>query len=102
MLLLVVISGRLVANEWVATDSTVAQIANTNVNGRNFSIITLGGSGPCAGKLIIFPESDASGVEAHQRAYATALMALSMGMRVSIYNYYSSSCDRASFIAISN
>lgn len=38
--------------------------------------------------------------EAHARAYATALAALTAGLPVRIYSYVGSACDRAAYIEI--
>ncbi len=83
---------------YLATGATVTDVVNTSSNAQNFAIKTEGGSSICAGQWMVFPEADAANSNAHQRAYSTALTALSTGMKVTIYNYINGTCVRASYI----
>ncbi|MET1257498.1 DUF5992 family protein [Aliikangiella maris] len=94
------ISSNVIAGTYVIVDATIEAVGNTSGNKANFYVRTTGGAGPCVGQQITFPEADASNPNAHQRAYSAALMALSSGMKVKIHNYFSDSCDRASFIEV--
>jgi len=86
---------------YLVTDGTVVGVANTSSNQANFGVLVTGGSGNlCDGVYIEFPEADAANKEAHARAYATALAALTTGLPVRIYNYVDSTCSRASYIEI--
>jgi hypothetical protein len=83
---------------YIVQQGVITQVANTASNQRNFSVTVTGGTGPCAGTVIVFPEVDAADSKAHQRAYATALLAYMTGATVYIYNYVDDGCGRASFI----
>jgi hypothetical protein len=85
---------------WSVSDAEVIQVINTSGNLKNFTIVTTGGSGPCVGQYIQFPETDAANGAAHQRAYASALLALTTGMKVTVHNYFDDTCNRASFIQL--
>ena len=86
---------------YLVTDGTVVGVANTSGNQTNFGVLVTGGSGNlCDGVYIEFPEADAANKEAHARAYATALAALTAGLPVRIYNYVDATCSRASYIEI--
>ncbi len=86
---------------YLVTDGTVVGVANTSGNQTNFGVLVTGGSGNlCDGVYIEFPEADAPNKEAHARAYATALAALTAGLPVRIYNYVDATCSRASYIEI--
>ena len=100
VLALLMLSSTAVA-DYLVTDGTVVGVANTSSNQANFGVLVTGGSGNlCDGVYIEFPEADAANKEAHARAYATALAALTAGLPVRIYNYVDSTCSRASYIEI--
>jgi hypothetical protein len=44
--------------------------------------------------------SAAPDADTHRRAYAAALTALSLGLRVTVYNYSGDACDGASYIEV--
>lgn len=85
---------------YIANSVTITNIANTASNRSEFAIRTTGGTSLCDGQWIVFPALDASDTPAHQRAYANALLALTTGLKVNIYNYYDETCSRASFIEL--
>jgi hypothetical protein len=85
----------------LVVNGAVVRVANTGDNQPVFSIQVSGGSpNLCGGGWITFPVSAAADVEAHRRAYAAALLALSTGMNVRVYNYQSNSCDSAAYIEL--
>ena len=87
--------------DYLVMDGTVTGIANTSSNQANFAVRVSGGSlNLCEGIYIKFPEADAANKEAHARAYATALAALTAGLPVRIYSYVGNACDRAAYIEI--
>ncbi|GAA0464029.1 hypothetical protein GCM10009096_00610 [Parasphingorhabdus litoris] len=86
------------AGAYLASGATVTDVVNIANNGQNFAVKTEGGSSNCNAQWIIFPEANAPNANAHQRAYSTALTALTTGMKVTIYNYADSTCVRASYI----
>ena len=89
------------AGEYLARNAIVTHVANTSSNEKNFAIQVSGGSiGTCSGKWIVFPESAAANSAAHQRAYSTALTALTTGLKVQIHNYTNGTCSLASYIEI--
>lgn len=80
-------------------------VSSTNGNAASFQIMVSGGSGVCTsatGTWVVFPLSAAADVEAHQRAYAAAMMALAIGMRVTLYNYANDNCVGASYVDVYN
>ena len=67
--------------------SRIAKILNVrSANDASFVVQTEGGTGTCAGSWIYFypAGSSAAAAEAHKRAYAAVLMAMTTGMRVDI------------------
>lgn len=85
----------------LVTGGTLAKVTNTASNGLNFSVFVTGGTNNlCTGGWITFPLSAAPDVQAHQRAYAAALLAMSTGAPVRIHNYQGNSCVGASYIEI--
>ena len=89
---------------YIVTDGEITQLYNTESNTKSFGMRVVGSGGDCEGKDIFFPLSHAGAsgndVDLHNRAYSTALTALSTGMKVDIYNYADDSCVYASFIRI--
>jgi hypothetical protein len=80
----------------------VVRLSNTGNNSTLFSIEVAGGStNLCGSSWIHFPASAAGDAEIHKRAYAAALVALTTGMPVRVYNYQSNSCDAAAYIELS-
>ena len=95
----------LASGGYIAQNVELTSVANTAANGASFTVKTANGSGPCSGQSITFRLSDAGnnghdeGI--HNRAYSTALTALTAGKVVSIYSYADSSvCNRAAYIQI--
>lgn len=86
----------------LAIDASVTRVSNTSSNLQIFSVKVTGGSlNACQNVWISFPAS-ATDVESQKRAYASALLALTTGLRVRVYNYEDNSCDSASYIEIRN
>lgn len=87
--------------DYLVKDGMITGIASTSNNQAVFAIRVSGGTDNiCEGTYISFPEVDAANKEAHARAYATALTALTAGLPVRIYNYVDSTCEHASYIEI--
>jgi hypothetical protein len=86
----------------LASGATISHLANTSNDSTTFALQLVGGSGPCTGGTIWiwFPVSAAADADAHKRAYATAMMAIATGLRVSIHNYTNDNCDGASYIEV--
>jgi len=89
------------------TGATIAEIASNTGNGQNFFIKVTGGAGPCAGTsptLIVFPlvKAGASGNDEnlHNRAFALALTAYSVGHKIEVGGYDGQDCQTASRIKI--
>ena len=79
----------------------VVRVANTGNNASVFSVWVDGGSqNLCGSGWITFPASAVTDPEIHKRAYAAALLALTTGMPVRVYNYQGDSCDAASYIEL--
>lgn len=90
-----------VSADYLVMDGTVTGIANTWGNQPVFAVQVSGGSlNHCEGVYIKFPEADAADKEAHARAYAAALAALTAGLPVRIYTYVGKACHRAAYIEI--
>jgi hypothetical protein len=89
---------------YLAVGVTVTKVSNTNSNDQSFVVTFTGGTGPCTSgtgsTFVIFPLSAAPDADTHKRAYAAALLALTTGMRVTLYNYTSDSCTGASYIEV--
>ncbi len=101
----VFLSLNVVAGTYVALDSNITEVINTNGNSAAFSVKVSGGTGPCAGKAITFPAAAAGDYsngrsEMHNRAYSAALTALTTGMKVDIHNYVNGDCLNAVFIRV--
>ena len=83
-------------------NAIITEVSNTSSNTPNFSVKTSGGTGVCTGgQWIVFSLEDASDAATHQRAYASALLALSAGLKVRIYNYIDGTCQHAGYIELS-
>jgi len=95
------ISGIAQAGELV-TDAVITSVGNTSGNGPSFFVIVSGGSGLCTNQFIWFPESAAGDANVFNRAYKSALLALSTGMHVKIHNYSDNTCAKASYIQVSS
>ena len=89
-----------VAGQYIAVDAKLISVFNTDGNTASFGVTVSGGSSTdsCTGQ-ITFPVS-ASDVNIHNRAYSTALTALTTGMSVDIHNYQGTDCNNAAFIRI--
>src|SRR5262249_37752118 len=85
---------------YLVIGAAITKIENTYSNQASFVVNVQGGTGPCAGTYTIFPVSAAVDADAHKRAYAAAMMAFAMGMRVSIFNYTDDSCSGAAYISV--
>lgn len=80
----------------------IVRIANTSSNQSVFEILVSGGSyNLCGGGWINFPVSAAPDVDTHKRAYASALLAMTTGALVRVYNYLGTDCSTASYIELS-
>ena len=88
----------LAGGEYIVVEGTVTSVANTGSNLENFVVRTTGGSGICTSSR--FPLSSAPNKGVHDRAYAAALLALTTGMEVTIYNYEDNSCEKAVYLSI--
>ena len=98
---LFIFTAQVSAADYIVVNGVVTRVGNTIYNSSAFTIHVSGGTvNMCEGAWIIFPVSSGSTVEAHSRAYATALTAFSTGAKVNIYNYTDSSCNYASFIEL--
>lgn len=83
---------------FIASESTITSIKNVTGNMPQFAVFVTGGTGPCLNTWVVFPVSAAPDADTHKRAYATAMMAIALGMHVIIYNYTDDSCLGASYI----
>jgi hypothetical protein len=88
---------------YLVQEAKVTRVANTSSNQAMFVVWVVGGTGTCAmtaGRWIAFPLSSAVDADVHKRAWSAALLALSSGMNVTIYNYANDDCYGASYIEI--
>ena len=88
---------------YVTVGATVTHVSSTNANTQSFVVQVVGGTGPCtngSGFEVVFPLTAAPDADTHKRAYAAALLALALGMHVSIYNYTDNNCLGASYIDV--
>jgi hypothetical protein len=93
-------TGSAVAGDLV-TGGRVVRIANTGNNLNVFSVEVAGGSqNLCSNVWITFPATAAPDADTYKRAYAAALVALTTGVLVRVYNYQNNSCDAASYIEL--
>jgi len=81
---------------YVLWDGEITGVTNTSGNTDDFVVLVTGGSGLCstAGQ-ITFPRDAAGTQKLHDKAYATALMALATGLKVRVATYEPDSCIRA-------
>ena len=89
---------------YIATGARVTHVSSTNGNTASFQVMVAGGTGPCtseSGTWVVFPLSAAPDADTHKRAYAAALLALTTGMPVILFNYSSDSCTGASYVDVS-
>ncbi len=86
--------------DYLVRGAKVVNVQNTSSNGENFAIVVQGGTGPCAGKVIIFPASGVSNKGAYDRAYNAALTALSANVNADVYDYSGSSCSNGGQLSI--
>lgn len=85
----------------LALDSTVLKVRNTSNNSDTFEVVLDKNVKNCFGNVIAFPSSAAPNKETHARAYASALTALTTGLKVRIYAYADADeCKKASYIEL--
>lgn len=87
----------------IVTGATVLHVGNTNNNLDAFRVFVAGGTGPCtsaSGVWVVFPVG--TDPDIHKRAYAAALLALTTGMHVTLFNYTDDACTGASYIDVYN
>ncbi len=101
--ILLATSGGALAGDLVS-GASITHVSNTASNTAAFSVQISGGTGPCgtAGQWITFPLLAAPDADTHKRAYASVLLAFTMGLHVRIHNYSGSACDGASYVEIYN
>jgi len=93
--------GTALAGAYLVTGGTVTQVANTSGNNPAFVVLVTGGtSNTCPATWIIFSQADAPDAATFQRAYAAAMVALTTGVSVSIYNYADATCNHASYLQL--
>jgi len=85
---------------YLISNATISTVYNVSSNSNSFALAIAGGTGVCAGTLIVFPVTSAPDADTHKRAYAAALLAFAMGKTVTIYNYANDSCSGASYIQV--
>lgn len=88
---------------YIATGATIIRVSSTNGNTASFQVMVAGGTGPCtseSGTWVVFPLSAAPDADTHKRAYAAALLALTTGMPVVLYNYANDDCVGASYVDV--
>jgi hypothetical protein len=89
----------------IVQDATIIRVSSTNGNTASFQVMVAGGTGPCtslSGTWVVFPVAAAPHADTHKRAYAAALLALTTGMRVVLYNYTDDNCVLASYVDVYN
>ncbi|ABU70935.1 DUF5992 family protein [Vibrio campbellii] len=84
----------------IVNNGVITEVRNTGSNVDMFEIVVSNGTGPCSGKTIKFPRSDAVTKEVHDRAFSTALTAFASGSKVRVYNYRDDTCNHAVYISI--
>lgn len=90
---------------YIVTGATVIHVSSTNGNTTSFQVMVSGGTGPCTsvtGTWVVFPLAAAPDADTHKRTYAAALLALTTGMRVTLYNYADDNCVGASYVDLYN
>lgn len=94
------VTGTALAGE-IVVGAQLIRITNTSSNTNAFSIMVSGGTlNLCGSSWINFPAS-ATDAESYKRAYAAALVALTTGAPIRVYNYQSNTCETASYIELS-
>ena len=86
--------------ESLLQNGRIDTVQNTSSNQDNFAVAVSEGTGPCNNKIIIFPVLGTKKAGTYQRAYLTALTALSSSSRVDIYSSSGYSCDHGDQINI--
>lgn len=80
---------------------TVVKVTNTSNNASVFAIQVSGGtSNSCTGGWVTFSLAAAADADAHKRAYAAALLALTTGLPVRVHNYQGNDCGTAAYIEV--
>jgi hypothetical protein len=89
------------ANTYLVIGGTLTGVTSTASNQPAFSVRVSGGStNLCSGQWIQFSQADAPDADTFKRAYAAALVALTAGTPVSIYNYIDTTCVRAGYLQL--
>jgi hypothetical protein len=90
--------------QYIASNAKITKVVNTASNSAAFIIVVEGGTGPCVTtttqKNIYFPRVSAANQDVYDRAYMSAMTALSAGNKVNIYNYADGTCNNAVAIEI--
>lgn len=102
-MLLSVIFINIASAEEIVRNAVITAMANTDANTEKFSVTYTGGTGVCAAAgTVVFDPIYFPSSKVFDRAFALATVALTTGKKVRIYNYNSSTCDKATYIRISN
>jgi hypothetical protein len=89
------------AGSYIVTSATITAVISTSGNTAAFVVETQGGTRTCTGGIqITFNQSDSPDADTFKRAYAAALVALTTGIHVTIYNYQASTCGHASYLQL--
>jgi len=87
------------AIDYVLFDATVTEIVATG-SSDEFAVVHSGGTGTCASTALVFKASEAPSADAFNRLYATALTAITTGMKIRVGNYVGSSCSSVDYIKL--
>ena len=73
--------------ENLVENAKITAVGSTNWNEKVFYVRLQGGTGPCAGKSVNFPEEYAQSVISFAQTHGMAMTALLHNLSVSIHNY---------------
>jgi len=86
--------------EYLVRYAQIINVQNTAGNGDNFAISVVGGTGPCTGRVIIFPKTGVSSPDVYERGYAIALAAMENNWNVDAFDYSGSDCRNGGQLSV--
>ncbi|WP_064791924.1 DUF5992 family protein [Shewanella woodyi] len=100
VVLLLFFTSQQVTSGELVRGATIIEIASSSSNQDVFYLSLSGGTGPCAGKSILFPASKSQSKESYNQAFSIALAAAASGKKIRAHNYEDDSCREANFIGM--
>ncbi len=88
------------ATKAIVTDGEIVKLASTSFSSDDFYVSISGGTGDCANRSVVFPQSSSPSQASHNRAFSIALSAFMTGNTKVQITSFDDTCMTASIIEI--